>query len=170
MASTGEVASFGVDIHEAYWYVPRPPFTRSILSVACTDNSYLCVLFYTRASLLSVNGFRIPRAGSGVLIGGDITKPEMRSVAKGFTELGFKLYCSSPIVEEFLNAVPYVTCKKIFFPVKDKRKLNEVFEEVSLHPMFPLSFYQVMKLTRPSSCVPSARDPDCDQLGQAAWN
>lgn len=102
MASTGEVASFGADIHEAYW-----------------------------ASLLSVNGFKIPRAGSGVLIGGDITKPEMRSVAKGFTELGFKLYCSSPVVEEFLNAVPYVTCKKIFFPVKDKRKLNEVFEEVS---------------------------------------
>lgn len=69
MASTGEVAAFGVDMMEAYW-----------------------------ASLLSTNGFKIPKAGSGVLIGGDITKPEMRSVAKGLVDLGFKLYCSSPVV------------------------------------------------------------------------
>ncbi|OBZ69671.1 Carbamoyl-phosphate synthase arginine-specific large chain [Grifola frondosa] len=53
MASTGEVASFGQDIHEAYW-----------------------------ASLLSTTGFKIPRPNTGVLIGGDITKPEMRTVAK----------------------------------------------------------------------------------------
>jgi carbamoyl-phosphate synthase large subunit len=58
MASTGEVASFGKDIHEAYW-----------------------------ASLLSTTGFKVPRAGSGILIGGDITKPEMTTVAKGFIEL-----------------------------------------------------------------------------------
>lgn len=38
MASTGEVAAFGVDVMEAYW-----------------------------ASLLSTNGFKIPKAGSGVL-------------------------------------------------------------------------------------------------------
>jgi hypothetical protein len=79
-----------------------------------------------RASLLSTNGFKIPRAGSGVLIGGDITKPEMRSVAKGFVDLGFKLYCSSGKVEQFLNSIPYVKAQKIFFPLKDKRKLNEV--------------------------------------------
>jgi len=42
MASTGEVASFGKDIYEAYW-----------------------------TSLLSTTGFKIPKAGSGVLIGGD---------------------------------------------------------------------------------------------------
>lgn len=53
MASTGEIAAFGTDIHEAYW-----------------------------GAFLSQNGFKIPKAGSGVLIGGDITKPEMRSVAK----------------------------------------------------------------------------------------
>ena len=58
MASTGEVASFGKNIHEAYW-----------------------------ASLQSTTGFRVPRAGSGVLIGGDITKPEMAIVANGLVRL-----------------------------------------------------------------------------------
>lgn len=103
MASTGEVASFGKDIHEAYW-----------------------------ASLLSTTGFKIPRAHSGVLIGGDISKPEMKSIAKTLTDLGFKLYCSSPIVEEFLNGIPYVTAKRIFFPTRDKRKLREVFDEYDI--------------------------------------
>lgn len=103
MASTGEVASFGKDVHEAYW-----------------------------ASLLSTTGFKIPKAGSGVLIGGDITKPEMVSIAKQLNELGFKLYCSSPAVEEFLNNVPYVTAKRIFFPKTDKRKLRMVFDEYEI--------------------------------------
>jgi carbamoyl-phosphate synthase large subunit len=44
MASMGEVASFGANIQEAYW-----------------------------ASLLSQTGFKVPCAGSGVLLGRDIT-------------------------------------------------------------------------------------------------
>ncbi|KAI6116029.1 hypothetical protein F5141DRAFT_1100556 [Pisolithus sp. B1] len=100
MASTGEVASFGADVHEAYW-----------------------------ASLLSTTGFKIPRANSGVLIGGDTTKPEMAIVAKTLINLGFKLYCSSHHVESYLNNLPYVTAKRIFFPTKDKRLLREVFDE-----------------------------------------
>jgi carbamoyl-phosphate synthase large subunit len=110
MASTGEVASFGTDIMEAYW-----------------------------ASLLSTTGFKLPKAGSGVLLGGDITKPEMRSVAKGLVDLGFKLYCSSATVEEFLNSIPYVKATKIFFPLKDKRKLNEVFEEYEIGSVINLA-------------------------------
>ena len=103
MASTGEVASFGKDIHEAYW-----------------------------ASLLSTTGFKVPAANSGVLIGGDITKPEMASVAKEFISLGFKLYCSSHVVEDFLNELPHVVAKRILFPTKDKRKLREVFDEYDI--------------------------------------
>ncbi|KAH7883203.1 hypothetical protein F5I97DRAFT_1903029 [Phlebopus sp. FC_14] len=103
MASTGEVASFGVDIHEAYW-----------------------------ASLLSTTGFKVPRAGSGVLIGGDTTKPEMAVVAKGLVDMGFKLYCSSEEVEEYLNNLAYVTAKRIFFPTTDKRLLREVFDEYEI--------------------------------------
>ncbi|KAH9921919.1 carbamoyl-phosphate synthase [Amylocystis lapponica] len=110
MASTGEVASFGKDIHEAYW-----------------------------ASLLSTTGFKIPRANSGVLIGGDVTKPEMRTVAKGLVDLGFKLYCSSPLVEEFLNGIPYVSARRIFFPTKDKRKLREVFDEYDIECVINLA-------------------------------
>ncbi|EKM53418.1 uncharacterized protein PHACADRAFT_125136 [Phanerochaete carnosa HHB-10118-sp] len=110
MASTGEVASFGKDIHEAYW-----------------------------AALLSTNGFKIPRLHSGVLLGGDVTKPEMRTVAKGLADLGFKLYCSSPVVEEFLNGIPYVSAKRIIFPTRDKRKLREVFDEYEIECVFNLA-------------------------------
>jgi carbamoyl-phosphate synthase large subunit len=110
MASTGEVASFGKDVHEAYW-----------------------------ASLLSTTGFKVPRAGSGVLIGGDISKPEMAIVAKGLIDLGFKLYCSSPVVEEFLNSIPYVAAKRIFFPTKDKRKLRVVFDDYEIQCVINLA-------------------------------
>ncbi|KAF9073581.1 carbamoyl-phosphate synthase [Rhodocollybia butyracea] len=110
MASTGEVASFGKDIYEAYW-----------------------------ASSLSTTGFKVPRAGSGMLLGGDVTKPEMATVAKKLFELGFKLYCSSPAVEEFLNNIPYISAKRIFFPTKDKRKLREVFDEYDIQCVINLA-------------------------------
>jgi len=111
MASTGEVAAFGADIHEAYW-----------------------------TSLASTNGFRIPQAKSGVLIGGDISTPQMATVAKGLSDLGFKLYCSSAEVEEFLNSLPHVShVEKIFFPLKDKRKLREVFDEYDIQSVINLA-------------------------------
>ncbi|KAI0079302.1 carbamoyl-phosphate synthase [Panus rudis PR-1116 ss-1] len=110
MASTGEVASFGKDIHEAYW-----------------------------AALLSTTGFKVPRPNSGVLIGGDITTPEMKTVAQTLFNLGFKLYTSNAEVEEFLNDIPYVSAKRIFFPTKDKRKLREVFDEYDIECVINLA-------------------------------
>ncbi|PFH52113.1 hypothetical protein AMATHDRAFT_46479 [Amanita thiersii Skay4041] len=110
MASTGEVASFGKDVYEAYW-----------------------------ASLLSTTGFKVPRAGSGVLIGGDIKKPEMVNIAKKLSNLGFKLYCSSLVVEEHLNNIPYVRAQRILFPTKDKRKLREVFDEYNIQCVINLA-------------------------------
>ncbi|GAA6062082.1 hypothetical protein JCM10212_006505 [Sporobolomyces blumeae] len=111
MASTGEVAAFGNTLAEAYW-----------------------------ASLTSTNSFKVPQAGSGVLIGGDVNYPEMAKVAKGLSDLGFKLYCSSPVVEEYLNSLPYVSkTEKIFFPVKDKRKLREVFDEYDIQSVINLA-------------------------------
>jgi carbamoyl-phosphate synthase large subunit len=110
MASTGEVASFGKDVYEAYW-----------------------------ASLLSTTGFRVPKHSSGVLIGGDTKKPEMRTIAKTLAELGFKLYCSSEEVEHFLNSIPLASCRKIFFPLKDKRKLREVFDEFDIQCVINLA-------------------------------
>jgi carbamoyl-phosphate synthase large subunit len=111
MASTGEVASFGKDIHEAYW-----------------------------AALLSVNGFKLPRPHSGILLGGDINRPEMAVVAANLMRLGFHLYThcrspgqatritadlSAPEVTAHINDQPYLSIKKIMVPVKDKRKLRE---------------------------------------------
>jgi len=110
MASTGEVASFGRDVHEAYW-----------------------------ASLQSTTGFKLPRKGSGILIGGDINKAEMKTIAKTLIDLGFKLYCSSTVVEDFLNGLPYVGVKKIFFPLRDKRKLREVFDEYEIQCVINLA-------------------------------
>ncbi|EJF57510.1 carbamoyl-phosphate synthase [Dichomitus squalens LYAD-421 SS1] len=110
MASTGEVAAFGRDIQEAYW-----------------------------TSLLSTTGFKKPRPNTGVLIGGDIKKPEMKTIAKTLLDLGFKLYCSSPVVEEFLNSIPYVSAKRIFFPKTDKRKLREVFDEYDIECVINLA-------------------------------
>jgi carbamoyl-phosphate synthase large subunit len=100
MASTGEVASFGKDIHDAYW-----------------------------AALLSVNGFKLPNKGSGILLGGDITRPEMSEVAKNLIGLGFSLYTYDSKVEKHINDQPYLSIKKILVPVKDKKKLREILEE-----------------------------------------
>ncbi|BGP36643.1 carbamoyl-phosphate synthase (glutamine-hydrolyzing) cpa2 [Rhodotorula kratochvilovae] len=111
MASTGEVAAFGADLAEAYW-----------------------------ASLTSTNGFRVPQTGSGVLIGGDTACPQMATVAQGLSDLGFKIYCTSPVVEDHLNSLPYLgKVKKIFFPLKDKRKLREVFEEYDIQSVINLA-------------------------------
>ena len=79
MASTGEVAAFGRNVQEAYFN-----------------------------ATMSVNGFKLPKAGSGVLVGGDIDRPELGLVAKGLSDLGFKIFCSSTAVEEHLNSIPYL--------------------------------------------------------------
>ena len=110
MASTGEVASFGKDIHEAYW-----------------------------AALLSVNGFKLPRPNSGFLIGGDINRPEMIEVAKNLINLGFNLYTHSVEVADHINSQPYLSIKRIHVPVKDKRKLREVLEDNEITSVINIS-------------------------------
>lgn len=136
MASTGEVAAFGVDVHEAYWAYVLSPGPSIHPFISCDGNQPLPL----HSSLLSTNGFKVPQSHSGVLLGGDINTPQLATVARGLSDLGFKLYCSSPVVEEFLNELPYMRkVERIFFPLKDKRKLREVFDEVHffrLHP-FP---------------------------------
>lgn len=110
MASTGEVAAFGRNIHEAYW-----------------------------ASLASTTGFRVPQAKKGVLLGGDVEKPELRLVAEKLYNLGFHLYCSNENVAEMINAIPHVSARRIWFPLKDKRKLREVFDEYEIQFVINLS-------------------------------
>lgn len=113
MASTGEVASFGNDVHEAYW-----------------------------ASLASTTGFRVPQPNKGVLLGGDISQPELALAARKLYNLGFKLYCSNNQVEAFLNEIPHLTVKRIWFPLKDKRKLREVFDDHEIQFVINLAPYR----------------------------
>ena len=113
MASTGEVASFGNDLHEAYW-----------------------------ASLASTTGFRVPQANKGVLLGGNVTQPELATIAKKLYNLGFKLYCSNSEIEAHLNDIPHVTVKRIWFPLKDKRKLREVFDDHEIQFVINLAHYR----------------------------
>jgi carbamoyl-phosphate synthase large subunit len=63
----------------------------------------------------------------------------MKTIAKTLIDLGFKLYCSSSEVENFLNGLPYVGVKKIFFPLRDKRKLREVFDEFDIQCVINLA-------------------------------
>jgi carbamoyl-phosphate synthase large subunit len=63
----------------------------------------------------------------------------MRTIAMTLSNLGFRLFCSSQLVEEFLNDLPYVSAKRIFFPTKDKRKLREVFDEYDIQCVINLA-------------------------------
>lgn len=92
MASTGEVASFGKDLEEAYFLAN-----------------------------VSINGFKLPKIDSGVLLGGDINKPELKVVAKELSDLGFKLYCSNNEVESYLNSIPHVVSHES----RSERKLDD---------------------------------------------
>ena len=69
MGSTGEIAAFGRNVHEAFW-----------------------------AACLSQTNFKAPRLGSGILLGGDVSRPQFPQIVKRLSDLGFKLYCSSPEV------------------------------------------------------------------------
>jgi len=60
-----EVAGFGKDVHEVYW-----------------------------ASQPSTTSFKVPREKSGVLIGSDVIKLEMKAIAKMLSDFGFKLSLS----------------------------------------------------------------------------
>ncbi|KIJ65916.1 hypothetical protein HYDPIDRAFT_87520 [Hydnomerulius pinastri MD-312] len=110
MASTGEVASFGSDVYEAYW-----------------------------AALLSTTGFKPPRPRSGVLLGGPASAPSLPYIASTLHALGFKLYVSSPVLEAHLNSLPHVTAQRIFFPTADKRLLREVFDEYEIQSVINLA-------------------------------
>jgi carbamoyl-phosphate synthase large subunit len=83
--------------------------------------------------------FKVPREKSGVLLGGDVRTPELRTIAMTLSNPAFQLYCSSSAVEEFLNDLPYVSAKRIFFPTKDKRKLREVFDKFDIQCVIDLA-------------------------------
>jgi carbamoyl-phosphate synthase large subunit len=111
MASTGEVACFGKDVREAYW-----------------------------TAIQSTQNFKIPQPGNGILLGGDVTKPELFMVAKTLSELGYKLFAVSANVKSALEKqVEGVSVDTIEFPKTDKRKLREVFQKYNIDAVINLA-------------------------------
>jgi carbamoyl-phosphate synthase large subunit len=111
MSSTGEVACFGKDLVEAYW-----------------------------ASIQSTMNFKVPQPGSGILIGGNTQKPEIKAILQYLAPMGYKLYATTPKTAQELEAlVDGVNVAVIEFPKTDKRKLREVFEGNDIKGVFNLA-------------------------------
>ena len=111
MASTGEVACFGSDVREAYW-----------------------------TALQSTQNFRVPKPGNGILLGGDLEKPEIFTVAKDLSGLGYKLFAVSSDVKTALEQqVEGLSVEIIEFPKTDKRKLREVFQKYNIDAVINLA-------------------------------
>ncbi|CAR29836.1 ZYRO0G18128p [Zygosaccharomyces rouxii] len=112
MSSTGEVASFGKNELESYW-----------------------------TALQSTMHFHVPLPPSGILFGGDISKPLLGQVAATLTGLGFHFFVVDEACKNYLEKfIPSEQdVKVIFFPKNDKRKLREVFQEHDIKAVFNLA-------------------------------
>ncbi|KAJ5705092.1 hypothetical protein N7536_000781 [Penicillium majusculum] len=110
MSSTGEIACFGKDLVEAYW-----------------------------ASLQSTMNFRMPEAGEGILLGGDITQPYLAKIVEYLNPLGYKFFAVNPAVKDHLESAANVSVQLIEFPKKDKRALREVFQKYDIRGCFNLA-------------------------------
>lgn len=111
MSSTGEVACFGTTVVEAYW-----------------------------ASIQSTMGFKVPPIGSGLLIGGNTDKPEIKKILEYVAPMGYKLFATSKVTASALEAlVEGIKVNVIEFPKTDKRKLREVFENNDIKGVFNLA-------------------------------
>ena len=112
MASTGEIASFGKDLVEAYW-----------------------------AALQSTMNFRLPLPSEGILLGGDITKPQLAGIVDYLKPLGYKFFAASNDVKNHLESTAKDGCEVqvIEFPVEDKRALRDVFKKYDIRGVFNLA-------------------------------
>ncbi|CAG8558306.1 12125_t:CDS:2 [Funneliformis caledonium] len=112
MASTGEVACFGKDKYEAYW-----------------------------SAIQSTQNFRVPKPGSGILIGKDdrTDSEDFLAVARTLSkDLRHPLYTSSPKVTEFL-AQNNVEATTLHLPEQNKRALQQVFQNNKIDFVFNLA-------------------------------
>jgi carbamoyl-phosphate synthase large subunit len=112
MASTGEMACFGKNLVEAYW-----------------------------TSLQSTMNFRMPEPGEGILLGGEINKPWLTTVADYLSPLGYKFYAADENVKQHLESTTKdkVQVEVIEFPKEDKRALREVFQKYDIRGVFNLA-------------------------------
>ena len=112
MSSTGEIASFGKDLKEAYW-----------------------------TSLQSTMNFRMPEPGEGILLGGDTSMAELPEIIDNLKPLGYKFFAASEEVKKYLESTAKnsVQVDVIEFPKEDKRALREVFQKYDIRGIFNLA-------------------------------
>ncbi|CAG8496260.1 3840_t:CDS:2, partial [Acaulospora colombiana] len=112
MASTGEVACFGKDKYEAYW-----------------------------SAIQSTQNFRVPKIGSGILIGKDeyTNDDDFYAVAHTLSkDLGHPLYTSSEKVTEYL-AQRNIKATTLTLPEQNKRALQQLFQNNKIDFVFNLA-------------------------------
>ncbi|CAG8592366.1 19584_t:CDS:2 [Dentiscutata erythropus] len=112
MASTGEVACFGKDKYEAYW-----------------------------SAIQSTQNFRIPKPGSGILLGRDNLTEDDDFYAVAHTlskDLGHPLFTSSPKTTEHL-AKRGIKATTLILPEHNKRALHQVFKSNKIDFVFNLA-------------------------------
>ncbi|CAI2167507.1 17538_t:CDS:2 [Funneliformis geosporum] len=120
MASTGEVACFGKDKYEAYW-----------------------------SAIQSTQNFRVPKPGSGILIGKDdrTDQEDFLAVARTLSkDLRHPIYTSSPKVTEFL-AKHNIEATTLSLPVQNKRELQQVFQNNKIDFVFNLAQLRASVIT-----------------------
>lgn len=110
MASTGEIACFGSTVTEAYW-----------------------------TSLQSTMNFHLPMPPSSILFGGDLSRPELASIACVFAKNGYKLCSANEKVAEYLRKATNTDATVVEFPKTDKRALREVFQKYDIKCVFNLA-------------------------------
>lgn len=112
MASTGEVACFGKDKYEAYW-----------------------------SAIQSTQNFRIPKPGSGILIGKDqyTNEDDFYSVAQMlYKDLGHPIFTSSQKVTDDL-AKRNIKATTLKLPEQNKRALQQTFQNNHIDFVFNLA-------------------------------
>lgn len=105
MASTGEVACFGTDKHEAFW-----------------------------AAIQSTQNFRVPRRGTGVLLGRDSVTDETDLVyiaRRLHGDLGHQIFTPNPVDSEFLQEKAGIpsTPLPIAAKAENKKELQALFRD-----------------------------------------
>lgn len=162
MASTGEIASFGKDLIEAYW-----------------------------TAVQSTMNFRLPLPPEGILLGGDITKPELAGIVDYLKPLGYKFYAANSQVKDHLESTVKDGCEVqvIEFPVDDKRALRDVFKRYDIRGVFNLAAaraedqldqdyvmrrngidFGVSSFIEPKVREPLLLRPQCYQRSLTHWN
>jgi len=112
MASTGEVACFGKDKYEAYW-----------------------------SAIQSTQNFRVPKTGSGILLGKDELTNEEDFFNVAFTlskDLNHPLYTSSQTVSDWLSKRG-ISATTLSLPDHDKKKLQAAFNDNKIDFVFNLA-------------------------------